>query len=149
MNQQSIEKQPSLNLPPVRQETPVGKHEAGADSLQNVKQLGSERNPEFIAQGQSSSTPQPSAGSAVTPVEPAQTTTVSSTPATNDDTNPMIADDVDLIEKEWVEKAKKIVAQTKDDPYKQNEEINKVKADYIKKRYNKTIEANEDQPWWC
>lgn len=113
---------------------------------QNVKQLGSERNPEFVAQGQSSTTPQPSAGSATASTEPIQATTVSSTPTVADDANPMIADDVDLIEKEWVEKAKKIVAQTKDDPYKQNEEINKVKADYIKKRYNKTIEANEDQP---
>lgn len=146
MNQQSIEKQPSLNLPPVRQETPASKQGAGIEVSQNVKQLGSERNPEFVAQGQSSTTPQPSAGSATASTEPIQATTVSSTPTVADDANPMIADDVDLIEKEWVEKAKKIVAQTKDDPYKQNEEINKVKADYIKKRYNKTIEANEDQP---
>ncbi len=52
---------------------------------------------------------------------------------------PMRAEDVDLIEKEWVEKAKLIVAQTTGDPYTQNKEINKMKADYIKKRYNKDI----------
>jgi hypothetical protein len=33
---------------------------------------------------------------------------------------PQIADDVDLIEKEWVNKAKSIVAKTKDDPREQS-----------------------------
>ena len=47
--------------------------------------------------------------------------------------------DADLIEKEWVLKAKEIVARTHGDPYEQNSEINKIKADYIKKRYNKDI----------
>lgn len=56
----------------------------------------------------------------------------------------MIADDVDLIEKEWVTKAKAIVDNTKDDPHRQNKELNKVKADYIKKRYNKDIRISED-----
>lgn len=52
---------------------------------------------------------------------------------------PGIADDTDLIEKEWVEKAKAIVAQTKHDPYVQNTELTKMKADYMKKRYNKDL----------
>lgn len=58
---------------------------------------------------------------------------------------PLEAEDSDLIEKAWVEKAKAIVEQTKDDPYLQNKEINRVKASYIKKRYNKDIKLNEDQ----
>ncbi|MEI7632057.1 MAG: hypothetical protein WCJ60_01895 [bacterium] len=49
------------------------------------------------------------------------------------------AADVDLIEKEWVQKAKAIVEHTIGDPFTQNKEINKIKADYIKKRYNKDI----------
>lgn len=49
------------------------------------------------------------------------------------------ADDKDLIEKEWVERAKRIVEQTRDDPYKQSEELTVVKADYMKTHYNKTI----------
>lgn len=53
----------------------------------------------------------------------------------------LTAADADLIEKEWVEKAKQIVAQTTGDPYTQNKEINKIKADYIKKRYNKDIKV--------
>ena len=45
----------------------------------------------------------------------------------------------DLIEKEWVSKAKQIVEQTRDDPYKQSEGLTMMKVDYMKKRYNKTI----------
>jgi hypothetical protein len=54
-------------------------------------------------------------------------------------TTPQIADDADLIEKEWVEKAKEIVEKTRENPYLQNKAINEIKADYIKKRYNKEI----------
>ncbi len=53
--------------------------------------------------------------------------------------SPHIADDADLIEKEWVEKAKMIVHVTKDDPYKQTKEMTRMKADYLKKRYNKDL----------
>lgn len=49
------------------------------------------------------------------------------------------SDDSDLIEKEWVNKAKQIVEKTRDDPYKQTEELTLVKVDYMKKRYNKTL----------
>lgn len=49
------------------------------------------------------------------------------------------SDDSDLIEKEWVDKAKQIVEHTRDDPYKQSEELTHVKVDYMQKRYNKTI----------
>lgn len=56
----------------------------------------------------------------------------------------LIADDADLIEKEWVTKAKAIVTQTRNDPHLQNREINKVKADYLKKRYNKDLKVSEN-----
>lgn len=58
-------------------------------------------------------------------------------------TQHLMADDTDLIEKEWVTKAKAIVAHTKDDPFKQNQAMNKVKADYLKKRYNKDLKISE------
>ena len=54
-----------------------------------------------------------------------------------------MADDLDLIEKEWVNKAKAIVMQTRSDPHNQNKEMNKFKADYMKKRYNKDIKLSE------
>lgn len=47
--------------------------------------------------------------------------------------------DDDLIEKEWVNKAKAIVERTRDDPYRQSEELTAVKVDYMQKHYNKTI----------
>ncbi len=74
----------------------------------------------------------PMAPTAVAPTVPAQ------------DDAQLTAEDNDLIEKAWVMKAKAIVEQTKDDPYKQNKEINKVKASYIKKRYDKDIKLTEE-----
>jgi hypothetical protein len=57
---------------------------------------------------------------------------------------PLTASDEDLIEKEWVDKAKKIVAQTKDDPYAQEKEVSKLQADYLKKRYGKEIKLSPE-----
>ncbi len=57
---------------------------------------------------------------------------------------PQIADDSDLIEKEWVAKAKEIIARTKFDPHEQNKEVGLVRADYMKKRYNKDIKTVEE-----
>jgi hypothetical protein len=57
--------------------------------------------------------------------------------------SPTIADDNDLIEKEWINKAKLIVAKTRDDPREQSKELFKYKADYIKKRYNKDIKVSD------
>lgn len=58
-------------------------------------------------------------------------------------TTPLQAADNDLIEKEWVIKAKQIVEKTKDNPYEQQKAIEKFKADYMKKRYNKTIKVTD------
>lgn len=54
------------------------------------------------------------------------------------------AEDSDLIEKAWVTKAKAIVNQTRSDPHRQNNEINKVKKEYIQKRYHKDIKLNDE-----
>lgn len=54
---------------------------------------------------------------------------------------PVIASDDDVIEREWVQKAKQIVDQTKADPYEQEKEVSKLQADYLKKRYGKEIKA--------
>lgn len=56
----------------------------------------------------------------------------------------MIADDGDIIEKEWVMKAKQIVERTRHDPHLQTKELHKFKAEYMKKRYNKTIQPVEE-----
>lgn len=57
--------------------------------------------------------------------------------------NPAVANDDDLIEKEWVDKAKKIVAETKDDPYQRDEEVNKLQIDYLKKRFGRELGVAE------
>ena len=56
---------------------------------------------------------------------------------------PMTADDGDLIEKGWVEKAKKIVESFREDPHRQSMELTLFKADYMQKRYNKIIKSGE------
>lgn len=61
-----------------------------------------------------------------------------STAASTDDT-PLIAGDDDLIEKEWVDKLKRIITLTKDDPYERARVIAQLQADYLKKRYNREM----------
>jgi hypothetical protein len=78
------------------------------------------------------------------PTLPAPQQAVATSQPTSDDVNPTTAADEDLVEKEWVDKAKKIVSETKDDPYKQGKEISKLQADYLKKRYGKDIKLSGD-----
>lgn len=56
---------------------------------------------------------------------------------------PMIAGDEDLIEREWVDRAKKIISDTKEDPYMRDEEVSKLQVEYIKKRYGRSISLEE------
>jgi hypothetical protein len=63
--------------------------------------------------------------------------------ATTQMSTPQVIDDGDLIEKEWVNKAKQIVARNRSDPYKQSEELMVLRADYMQKRYNKTIKLSK------
>ena len=58
--------------------------------------------------------------------------------ATSDD-NPLVAGDDELIEKEWIDKAKKVISETKDDPYRREREISKLQIDYISKRYGRKV----------
>lgn len=74
--------------------------------------------------------------------QPTQTGQSSSAPAPPVST-PDNAEDVDLIEKAWVEKAKEIVDGTHNDPFTQSKQLNQMKADYIKKRYNRDIKVDE------
>lgn len=74
------------------------------------------------------------------PVEPSSQSINQSTLVSNTLT-PAEAADTDVIEKEWVTRAKQIVADTQADPFRQAMEINRLKADYMKKRYNKDIKS--------
>jgi len=79
-------------------------------------------------------------------------TTVIPTPvtATNtvvDDTtgqsSPLVANDDDLIEKEWVDRAKRIVTETQNDPKQRDDRISGLKVDYVKKRFGRELGAAE------
>ncbi len=54
-------------------------------------------------------------------------------------------DKPDDLDKEWIAKAKLIVEQTRHDPYLQSREIGKLKADYLRIRYNKHIKVSPDK----
>lgn len=51
----------------------------------------------------------------------------------------------DALDKEWINKAKYIVGQTKQDPFTQSKEIGKLKADYLRIRFNKHTTLKQDQ----
>lgn len=77
---------------------------------------------------------------AAMPVLPTPVTaTMSDDAASADVTLPIVANDDDLIEKEWVDKAKEIIATTKDDPYRREQEVSKLQIEYIRRRYGREI----------
>lgn len=80
--------------------------------------------------------PMPAPAAPVEPEQPAAQTVPDSRALVP---TPEAAADSDLIEKEWVEKAKQIVEHTAEDPFNQQEALSKMKADYLKKRYNKDL----------
>jgi hypothetical protein len=82
---------------------------------------------------------QPTAISLPTPVAAVADDTIQ----TSDDDLPAVAADEDLIEKEWVDKAKKIIADTKDDPHRREQEVGRLQADYLRKRYGKELGAED------
>jgi hypothetical protein len=80
---------------------------------------------------------------------PAPTDVVSLQPVQNyiqpvDDAH-LIAEDADVMEKEWVERAKKVLSQTSQDPYIETKEVGKLKASYMRKRFNKELKLSEDK----
>lgn len=85
-------------------------------------------------------TTQPILPPPVIPALPAPVVTDDNASKPADDV-PLVANDDDLIEKEWVDKAKKIITETKDDPYRREQEVGKLQADYLKKRYGKDLGA--------
>lgn len=126
---------PNLNLPPpVAEQLPIVPVSTPETASKRAEK-------QSVAAAEAAPAPMPTSIPAVsnpTPVNLQQTDASSTTIST-----PTIADDNDLIEKEWVLKAKEIVAKTRNDPYKQNKDMNVVKADYMQKRYNKTIKLSE------
>lgn len=71
--------------------------------------------------------------------QPVQPPAVDSTAA-----NPIAANDDDDIEKEWVDRAKQVIIQTKDNPYAREKAIGELQRDYLMKRYGRQVGASND-----
>jgi hypothetical protein len=78
------------------------------------------------------------------PALPVPVPTAQPAPSAVSDDSPIVANDDDLIEKEWVDKAKKILSETRDDPYKREQEISKLQIEYIRRRYGRQIGESGD-----
>lgn len=129
---------PSYELPP----PPSGEeieHDKAMETRQFAEAAAGKQQPQLAPPAATTATVAPPAQPL--PAPPAQPA-AQSTP-TDDD---IVAADVELIEKAWVEKAKAVVARTKDDPHLQKSEMSKIKADYIKKRYKKVIPTEDGAP---
>lgn len=139
MDNQSPDILPSVELPRPQGEQPSPENEAKVDSYN--EQIASKQVEQSVVLVPPSQQP-------TQPINPISMPLVLPHTPPSDGAQgvaitPQIADDTDLIEKEWVDKAKHIVNQTKHDPHKQNKEMNIMKADYLKKRYNKDIKLSE------
>lgn len=138
-------KLPAPNLGPERSAGVYGQNLEQAPLPPNPE-ANIERNAEQFEQ-RSEAAP---AAVTATPVMPPPASYALPVIGTTDDTTtdtavsatPLIANDDDLIEKEWVDQAKKIIVQTKDDPYRREQEVNKLQADYLRKRYGRELGAS-------
>lgn len=118
---------PTLPAPEVKPETGI---ETGAERREQAAELQAAK---ADASAVAATVPVvPPADPALSAV-PTQTTGVAGAPLT--------ANDDDVIEKEWVDKAKQIITGTKDDPYKRGEQVSELQRDYLKKRYGKDVGA--------
>ena len=108
--------------------TPESRPEYGTPSQESA--------PERAAQAQAGMAAQPVPVALPTPVITPQDDAAQN--AVSDDL-PAVAGDDDLIEKEWVDKAKHIISATRDDPARREKEVGRLQADYLKKRYGKEL----------
>lgn len=110
------------------------------EHLQNPETAGERAHEREQSMKQVDRENQPPVG-AQTPVVPLPPTPLPqrATQTVSDTSGPTIAGDDDLIEKEWVDKAKKIIAETQNDPYRREQEVAKLQTDYLRKRYGKEL----------
>ena len=59
--------------------------------------------------------------------------------------NPIAANDDDVIEKEWVDRAKQVILRTKDNPYARERAIGELQRDYLAKRYGRQVGTSGDE----
>jgi len=116
------------------------------------KEAEPDRNPERQPRGAERAprpeTKKPGQGSSLPPVQTPVVTQDDDDDTKSDDeqtkvviTTPMIAEDLDVIEMEWVDKARQIIKDNKDDPFTQEQAMEQLQIDYLRKRYGKEIKS--------
>ncbi len=90
---------------------------------------------------QPAAVPPPPAPAPVPPVSPLPPTPTPVPPAV---TGPATADDVDVIEKEWVDQAEEIIKTKANDPHAEEDAVEDLQVDYLKKRYGKDLTNPEE-----
>lgn len=121
---QSLEHAPALTTPEIGSELSAESHEQHAEHASRVTgQLGA---PAFILPA---------------PVQPLLAQDIS-TGSTSSSASPATAGNDDLIEKEWVDKAKRIIADTREDPYGREKAVGALKIDYRQKRYGEELDGS-------
>lgn len=138
----SPEKTPFASRSSSQEAYPGGQQERTPSSIEQGERHESREQMTGAGRGDAGAFPQP-----IAPVVPAQQP-VPTTVTQNDnlaDSTPLTAADEDLIEMEWVHKAKKIVSETKTDPYLQEREVSKLQASYLHKRYGKEVKVPREE----
>ena len=134
--------EPKSPTPHFESENPVVSYETKVELApqQITPEFGQavERGGERVEQQSDSAIAQQAATPTLPPPLPLPATDDAVTPPATDDA-PLVAGDEDLIEKEWVDRAKQIIERTKDDPYRREQEVNKLQADYLRKRYGREL----------
>ena len=151
----------SNNVAPERQQSPRADYPSMAPNLggmaanmaptvpeiaPRMPEIGSMTGQEMLPSpemqvGPGTSSVQPLAPLPVTPQIPISQPVTSDAAATNTATvtAPASAADDDLIEKEWVDQAKKLINTTKDNPHEQAKLVAELMRDYVRKRYGKEV----------
>lgn len=73
---------------------------------------------------------------------PSVSTTQSDAQKTTAVDDPLVANDGDMIESEWIKRAKKVVHETANDPAERDDEVSELRVDYQGKRFG--IKTNSD-----
>ncbi len=143
----------NLNREPNRLEKPTTSPEVSASpessrKLENVpigalEQLGDGVSHEQA--GTLNDTPQIAADDVTLVAAPTSVVPQDDSAAGTTSQSPIAAADDDVIEKEWVNKAKKVIHETKGDPYAKEREVSKLQADYMQKRYGKQVKMPDEK----
>ena len=87
---------------------------------------------------------QPAAPSVPLPPQQVAMPAVNPVPDGGATLNPVAASDDDTIEKEWVDRAKQVIVETRNDPRAREKAIGALQRDYLMKRYGKQLGATMD-----